>query len=63
MQWNEAAGTLTVGRRQGSFPEMLKERDIRIVLVSKEKAVGFSFDGAPVKSVRYVGEAVDVKLR
>jgi alpha-D-xyloside xylohydrolase len=51
MKWNDATGTLSVGRREGSFPEMLKEREIRVVLVSKDKAVGFSFDAAAVKSV------------
>ncbi|MEI9973645.1 MAG: TIM-barrel domain-containing protein [Ignavibacteriota bacterium] len=63
MQWNDASGTLTVGRRQGSFPEMLKEREIRVVLVSKEKPVGFSFDATPAKSVHYTGESVSVKLK
>ena len=63
MQWNEANGTLTVGRRQGSFPEMPKEREFRIVLVSKDKPVGFSFDATPVKSVHYTGDAVEVKVR
>ncbi|HUB79950.1 MAG TPA: TIM-barrel domain-containing protein [Bryobacteraceae bacterium] len=63
MRWNEASGTLTIGRRQGSFPEMLKDHEIRLVLVSKEKPVGFSFDATPVKSVHYTGEPVDVKLR
>jgi len=45
-----------VGRRQGSFPEMLKEREIRVVLVSKEEAVGFSFDAAAVKSAHYAAK-------
>jgi alpha-D-xyloside xylohydrolase len=63
LQWNEASGTLTVGRRQGAFPEMLKGREIRAVLVSKDKAVGFSFDATPVKSARYTGEPVELKLR
>ena len=63
MRWNEASGTLTIGRRQGSFPEMLKEHEIRVVLVSKDKPVGFSFDATPVKSVHYTGDSVDVKLR
>ena len=62
LQWNEASGTLTVGRRQGSFPEMLKERNFQVVLVSKDKAVGFT-EAPPAKSVHYVGEAVAVKLR
>jgi hypothetical protein len=42
---------------------MLKEREIRIVRVSKDKPVGFSFDATPVKSIHYAGEAVDVKLK
>jgi alpha-D-xyloside xylohydrolase len=63
MQWNDGNGTLTVGRRQGAFPEMLKEREIRMVLVSKDKPVGFSFDATPAKSVHYAGEAVELKLK
>jgi alpha-D-xyloside xylohydrolase len=63
LQWNEAAGTLTIGRRQGSFPEMLKQREMRVVLVSKDKPVAFSFAESPAKSVHYTGDAVEVKLR
>jgi hypothetical protein len=41
---------------------MLKERNFQVVLVSKDKAVGFT-EAPPAKSVHYVGEAVAVKLR
>ena len=41
--WDDAAKTLTIGRRVGAFPRMLTERTFNIVLVSKAKPVGFSF--------------------
>jgi alpha-D-xyloside xylohydrolase len=61
IQWTEASGTLTIGKRQGSFPEMLKERTIQVVLCSRERAAGS--DATPARSVRYTGETVSVKLR
>ena len=63
MKWDEASGTLTIGKRQGSFPEMLKERTVEVVLVSPTTPVGFRLDAAPGKTVKYVGDAVGVKLK
>ena len=63
MQWNEASRTLTIGKRQGSFPGMLESRTFQLVLVSQQKAAGFSFDPKPVQTVQYKGEAVSVKLK
>ena len=63
IQWTEASGTLTVGKRQGGFPEMPKERTIQVVLCSKDKPTGFRFEAAPAKSAHYTGEAVDLKVR
>ena len=63
IQWAEAGGTLTVGKRQGGFPEMPKERTIQVVLCSKDKPAGFRFEAAPAKSAHYTGEAVVLKLR
>jgi hypothetical protein len=34
-----------------------------VVLVSPATPVGFRFDAVPVKTVKYVGEAVGVKLK
>jgi alpha-D-xyloside xylohydrolase len=42
IQWNDAARTLTIGRREGSFPGMLRQRTFKIVLVSKASPVGVS---------------------
>ena len=60
--WNEAAHTLTIGKREGAFPGMQKQRTFDVVVVSKARPVGFSFTPKADKSVRYDGGSVDVKL-
>ena len=62
LHWNDATQTLTIGKREGTFPGMPKERTFDVVVVSKAKPVGFSFTPKADKSVRYAGAAVDVKL-
>jgi hypothetical protein len=39
---------------------MLTERTIEVILVSKQKPVGFSLASQPDRSVRYRGEAIDL---
>jgi len=62
IKWSDATRTLTIGKREGSFPGMLSQRTFEIVLVSKNKPVGFSFKPKADRSVRYNGEAVKVQL-
>ncbi len=62
LHWDDARQTLTVGKREGTFPGMAKERTFDVVVVSKAKPVGFSFAPKADKSVRYSGAAIDVKL-
>jgi alpha-D-xyloside xylohydrolase len=62
MTWNEAAKTLTLGARKGSFPGMLQQRTFQIVVISKSQPTGFSFEPKPVKTVKYSGSAVKVTL-
>ena len=61
MRYEEASGTLTIGARAGSYPGMPQARTVRVVFVSKDRAVGHgpSPDGA--REVRYEGAAVSVK--
>jgi alpha-D-xyloside xylohydrolase len=61
--WNDAGKTLTIGKREGSFPEMLTERTFQLVFVSKTKQVGFSFTPQPDRTVHYNGDEVVVKLQ
>ena len=61
MKWNDATRTLTVGKREGSFAGMLKERRFEVVLVAKDKPVGFSFEPKSDKTVHHDGSAVELK--
>jgi len=62
IRWNDAARTLTIAKREGSFAGMQKERTFEVVLVSKAKPVGFSFAPKADKSVRYDGAAIELKM-
>ena len=62
LRWHDASRTLTIGKRQGVFPGMLGRRTFQVVLVTKDKAVPFSFSPTPDKTVAYGGEATSVKL-
>jgi Alpha-glucosidases, family 31 of glycosyl hydrolases len=62
IRWNDAARTLTIAKREGSFAGMQKERTFEVVFVSKAKPVGFSFAPKVDKTVRYDGAAVELKL-
>jgi alpha-D-xyloside xylohydrolase len=62
LRWNDATSTLTIGKREGSFPGMLAERTFEVVRVGKGKPVGFSFDPKPDRTVRYDGVAVELRL-
>ena len=53
--WNEAAGTLKIGARQGSFPGMTATRELKIVLIAKEGTI-------VTKDVLYRGDPVEVKF-
>jgi alpha-D-xyloside xylohydrolase len=60
--WNEATHTLTIGKREGAFKGMPKERTFEVVLVSKTKPVGFSFTPKADKTIHYNGAPVDLPL-
>jgi alpha-D-xyloside xylohydrolase len=62
LRWNDAARTLSIGKREGSFEGMLKERTFEIILVAKDKPVGFTFDPRSDKTLHYDGAATEVKL-
>ncbi|HEY6477370.1 MAG TPA: TIM-barrel domain-containing protein [Polyangia bacterium] len=62
LHWNDATRTLTIGKREGAFTGMPQQRTFDLVLVAKDKAVGFSFTPTPDKTVHYDGTAVDVKM-
>jgi alpha-D-xyloside xylohydrolase len=60
--WNDARKELTIGKRKGSFPEMLAERKFNIVRVAKGKGIGASATETFDHVVTYRGEPILVKL-
>ncbi len=62
LAWNDATRTLRVGAREGSFPGMLAERTFHVVLVAKNKPVGFSFTPKADVTVKYSGQALDARV-
>ena len=63
LRWDDAAGKLTIGRRDGAFPGMLAKRTFQVVLVAKGQPAGFPFTSAGGRTVTYAGDAVTVSLR
>jgi alpha-D-xyloside xylohydrolase len=58
--WNDAAHTLTIGDRTGTFPGMLESRTFRIVFVGENHGVGGSLTEAADKTVKYNGKKLTV---
>jgi alpha-D-xyloside xylohydrolase len=62
ISWDDAAKTLTLGARSGSYPGMLTTRTVQIVLVNASKPVGFSFTPQADQMLSYTGEAISAKF-
>jgi alpha-D-xyloside xylohydrolase len=60
LEWNEAKQTLTIGKRSGSFPGMLKARDFRVVFVSPGHGSGKDAEEKADSVVHYTGKQLTV---
>jgi alpha-D-xyloside xylohydrolase len=60
--YNEAAGTLTIGRREGTFPGMGEQRTFRVRWVKKDQASALAFDGPADNTIPYNGDATTIHL-
>jgi alpha-D-xyloside xylohydrolase len=62
-KYNEKTHTLVIGKREGEFPEMLKERTIHVVWVSKERKIKLDFNIKGDEILRYDGSEKSVKMK
>ena len=62
MSWSERSHTVTIGKREGSFKGMLESRTFRVVYVTPDRPIPFSFDLPADQSLVYTGAAVTIKL-
>jgi alpha-D-xyloside xylohydrolase len=63
LQYNEATNTLTIGKRNGSFPGMMQKRTINIFWVRKDQSVGVGATAPPRQVIEYAGEEIQVKMK
>jgi alpha-D-xyloside xylohydrolase len=62
LQWDDAAKTLTIGDRKGTFPGMLSSRTFQVVRIASGKAVAYPSTTPPDRTVTYTGTAIAVAL-
>ena len=60
MHWNDAAKTLMIGERKGTFPGMLQKRTFRIVFVGENHGAGIDAISTPDKTVEYSGKQITI---
>jgi alpha-D-xyloside xylohydrolase len=63
LHWEDSTNTLTIGKRTGDYDGMLRDRNFQLVLVSKAHPVGVSLTPVPLRSVRYTGAEIRLKLQ
>jgi alpha-D-xyloside xylohydrolase len=60
ISWNDAKGTLEIGKRSGEFAGMLKEHTFNVVFVSSNHGAGIPVTDKPDAVVHYTGKTVTV---
>ena len=61
-RWDDKQHELTISKRSGQFPGMLKERTVNVVLVTRDHGTGIGITDRCDRSVVYRGEEITVKL-
>src|ERR1035437_8437173 len=62
LSWNDQTITLTIKKREGSFPGMIMKRTFNVILVKENHGVGVEFADKIDKTVLYSGTLKTVKL-
>jgi len=60
--WNEKTKTLTIGERQGSFPNMLIKRTFNVLKVKADGSTDTSVNKFDRKEISYTGKKVSLKF-
>ncbi len=63
LRWDDRARTLSIGKRQGSFPGLVAERPFHVVIATGADGAGIDEAGAAAgQSVRYTGKPLKLKF-
>lgn len=60
IKWNDKSKTLTIGKKRGEFPGMLKTRSFNITVIEEGKSINIT--SQPDKEILYQGEEMNIKL-
>ena len=60
--YSEDTNQLVIAARNGEYPEMIKNREFRIIKVSREQPVAMLGKTSNVKTINYTGEKITVEL-
>jgi alpha-D-xyloside xylohydrolase len=63
LSWNDAAKTLTLSGRDGSFPGMAETRAVTVVLANGSRGAGKALEAAPDASLTLSDESASVTLK
>ncbi len=63
LSWDEASATLTIGQREGGFPEMAQQREIRVRFIDGPRADAMDFDAGIAATVDYDGTELKVQRK
>jgi len=61
LRWSESTRTLTIGDREGAYPEMPARIQMKIVWVSTGHGSGLAPVANPDKVVEYEGKSISVQ--
>jgi len=61
LQWSESTRTLTIGDREGSYPEMPPSMQIKVIWVSVGHGSGVTPVANPDKTIEYTGKALSIQ--
>ena len=62
MEYNEAAKTLTLADREGSYKGMLNSRNFNVIVVSPQKPAGLDSQNTGEKNIKYSGKKIKIQL-
>ena len=62
IHWDDAARTLTMGDREGSYPGMPSGHTFNVVIVSSGHGVGPDATANPDKAIHYTGSRIEAKF-
>jgi alpha-D-xyloside xylohydrolase len=61
LTWNQATQTLTIGKREGTYPGLINERAFNIFLVKENHGAGVGPEDHPDQTVTYSGDPITIK--